>query len=341
LVNLTDFYRSILPGVTQVYVLPSIPAVSKQNPYLRLFYQPIENSTTVRLTSTSRPSPAILWKRLLGQKSIVHHHWFECHHLASLLNMIYKLFLLSCYRLLGGKLVWTVHNISPHHNRYRFMNQMLRRFFSRLANKLHVHCETAVGLVAARLEVSPGKFAVIPHPLYPVRKMEQHNAKPQLIKRFPQLTEHSGPIILIQGYLAAYKGIVEVLSLLQEERFNLTLIVAGPAKRYEEKYVASIRERVDKDKRMVLLEGFLEQADLDLLFNSADYVLLNYQRILHSGGAVLAESYGKPIIAPRMGCIQELDEKAHHLFSSEAELVQILKTITSQPSDNEAKNSAS
>ncbi len=339
--NLENLYSGIRPDVSHVYVVPSIPAVSKQNPYLQLFYKPIENSTTVRLSSTSRLSPAILWKRFRGEKNIVHHHWFECHHLPSLLNMIYKVVLLSCYRLLGGKLVWTVHNVSPHHKRYRIANRLLRRVFSRLANKLHVHCASAVGIVAAHFAVSPEMFSVIPHPLYPVRKIEQQEARRQLIKRFPQLRGRSRPIVLMQGYLAAYKGVLQALALLQKEQIDLTLIVAGPAKRYETQYVNSIRTLSDQDERIILLEGFLEQADLDLLFNSVDYVLLNYQRILHSGGAVLAESYGKQIIAPRMGCLQELDEKAHQLFSSEAELMQILKTIASQPSVSEANNNAS
>lgn len=323
--SIRDAYQDLLPDVSAVYVMPSIPAVAAQNPYLRLLFEPIENSG-INLRSTSRLSPTILLKPLFREKSIVHHHWFECHSLFSLLNLIYKLKILFVYRLLGGKLVWTVHNLQPHHQRYRFANRLLRKIWSKLPNKLHVHCATAAAEAATHFNISPDRFFVVPHPLYPVKRVEKPEARSELGKRFPQLADLTSPIVLMQGYIAEYKGILEVLNLLQNQSLELSLIIAGPIKRYEEQYAARVKELSEGLLNVHFINGFLEQEELDILFNAADFVLLNYRNILHSGGAVLAESYAKPMIAPRKGCLNELNNA--RLFSSETELLDILSEIS-------------
>ncbi|MEL6820419.1 MAG: glycosyltransferase [Calditrichota bacterium] len=328
-----DAYREIEPKVSRVYVMPSIPAVSAQNPYLRLFYAPIEDSDII-LSSTSRLSPIILFRRILGEKSIVHHHWFECHNLFSMINLIYKLKILFVYRLFGGKLIWTVHNLQPHHQRYRRANKILRNLWSRLPNRLHVHCRAAAREASAHLSVSPERFFVVPHPFYPVQQVEKREAKIDLAKRFPQLENLSAPIVLMQGYIAEYKGIKAVLEILQKHSIHLNLIIAGPVKRYEEAYASKIKELTEDLRNAHYIEGYLEQEDLDMLFNAADYVLLNYQNILHSGGAILAESYDKPIIAPRKGCLMELENA--RLFSNEEELLKILQEITKKRESDDA-----
>ena len=49
--------------------------------------------------------------------------------------------------------------------------------------------------------------------------------------------------------------------------------------------------------------------------NACDVVVLPYRRILTSGAAVLAMSFGKPCIAPRAGCVTDiLDENGAIFF---------------------------
>jgi glycosyltransferase involved in cell wall biosynthesis len=60
---------------------------------------------------------------------------------------------------------------------------------------------------------------------------------------------------------------------------------------------------------------FVEEADVQLFFNSADVVVFPYEEVLTSGAVVLAMSFGKPCIAVRMGCIEEvLDERGAFLY---------------------------
>jgi len=332
--SIVDAYRKIEPEVSRVYVIPSIPAVAAQNPYLRLFYSPVEK-TDITLNSTSLLSPIILLRRILGEKSILHHHWFECHNFFSMINLIYKLKILLAYRLLGGKLVWTMHNLQPHHRRYLTANRILRKLWSKLPNRLHVHCSTAVQEASSHFNISPERFFVVPHPLYPVERSEKREARSELGKRYPQLEGLKTPIILMQGYIAEYKGIMEVLNLLQQHSIDLSLIIAGPVKRYEEEYATKVKELAANLQNAHFIEGYLEQDELDVFFGAADFVLLNYQSILHSGGAILAESYGKSMIAPRKGCLKELTNA--RLFSNEGELLKIMQDISEKSETDDAE----
>jgi len=50
--------------------------------------------------------------------------------------------------------------------------------------------------------------------------------------------------------------------------------------------------------------------------NACDVVVLPFHDILTSGSALLAMSFGKPVIAPRLGCIPEvLDSEGAFLYN--------------------------
>ncbi len=51
--------------------------------------------------------------------------------------------------------------------------------------------------------------------------------------------------------------------------------------------------------------------------NAADVVVLPYRDILTSGNALLAMSFGRPVIIPRLGCVMELlDDRGAFLYDS-------------------------
>ena len=50
--------------------------------------------------------------------------------------------------------------------------------------------------------------------------------------------------------------------------------------------------------------------------NAADVVVLPYREILTSGAIILAMSFGKPIIAPKIGCIPDyIDDNGGFLYN--------------------------
>jgi len=66
---------------------------------------------------------------------------------------------------------------------------------------------------------------------------------------------------------------------------------------------------------------YIEDNEVQVFFNACDIVVLPYLNILTSGAAVLALSFGRPVIAPDKGCIPELlNETMAFLYHNQNEL---------------------
>ena len=63
-----------------------------------------------------------------------------------------------------------------------------------------------------------------------------------------------------------------------------------------------------------ILQGFVTGNQVHLYFSAADLVVLPFNAILTSGSLLLAMSYGKPVIAPRLGAISEMVGDADDLL---------------------------
>ena len=59
-------------------------------------------------------------------------------------------------------------------------------------------------------------------------------------------------------------------------------------------------------QNVLIRPGFVDYRDLQIFLNAADTVVLPYREILTSGAAMLAMSFGKPVIAPRLGALNDL-----------------------------------
>ncbi|MFA6235192.1 MAG: hypothetical protein WC824_13540, partial [Bacteroidota bacterium] len=61
----------------------------------------------------------------------------------------------------------------------------------------------------------------------------------------------------------------------------------------------------DDGVRTVILDRFIDPEELAALMDAADFGVLPYRRILHSGTAMLFASHSCPVLAPRMGVFIE------------------------------------
>ena len=82
-----------------------------------------------------------------------------------------------------------------------------------------------------------------------------------------------------------------------------TLLIAGKA--LEDRYEQMLKKQASVTKNIILRNTFVEDERIHLYFSAADVVVLPFERILTSGSLILAMSYSKPVIAPRLGSIPE------------------------------------
>ncbi len=220
---------------------------------------------------------------------------------------------LAFFRLIGRRIIWTVHNLENHEKRNRFRDRLVSLLIGHMASNVVVHGTSARALVQKRFGIPFRKIAVIPHGnyigLYP-NEINRSEAR-----RILNLKD-SHRVLLFFGQIRLYKGVEELIETFRNiDSDDAILIIAG--KPLGQAIEQRIRLILKKDSRFRFHPGFVDEKRVQIFMNSADAVVLPYKDILTSGAVLLAMSFGKACIAPSLGCITEtIDERGSFLYEA-------------------------
>jgi glycosyltransferase involved in cell wall biosynthesis len=272
------------------------------NPYVRLLAGGLQTAgASVRLVS-GISLPSLLVHRWRGL-NVIHLHWLELLYAsprpvvsAWRLGMI--LLTLATARLWGIKVIYTVHNLAHHEGRTPRLNDWGNRALFRLASALHAHDAVTAGALAPWAS----KVYIVPHGsylgAYP-NTTDRAAARARL-----ELTD-AGVVYLFLGGVRPYKGLERLLDAFRGlDDPQARLLVAGHAHRPD--YAAAIAALADRDPRVRLILRHVPDDELQFFFHASDACLLPYRAVTTSGAALLALSFGCPIVAPRLGPFPEL-----------------------------------
>ena len=277
----------------------AFPRRLRGNPYCDLLYRGVASRGTHIIERAELSLPWLVRHR--AQVQVLHLHWPELYYRGrggrvTARSAVGFMAALVAARVLGYRIVWTVHNALPHEGRRR-ADRALRWLLFRTA-RLVVHAESARRV----LERAGRAAAVVPHGHY--IDAYPHDVDQATARRRLGLPP-DGQVLLCFGQIRAYKGIPELLAAFGAlGRSDVRLVVAGrPVDR-------AVAERVTRaaarDPRIVAHLAHVDDVDVQLYFEAADWVVLPYREVLTSGGALLALSFGRPVVAPRQGCLAEL-----------------------------------
>ena len=289
---------------TRVACLSSAP----WNPYLRLLYAAVGRAG-IEVVWDGRATLGWLWRsrRTVG---VLHVHWPEGLYrlrrgparLRGALSWA-KLGLLALRllfaRLLGYRLVWTVHQVYPHETTSPRLDRVGARVLGLFADELIAHDGATAALVQREL----GRHAeVIPHGSY-LGVYPAGRARPELAREL-EIPE-SAFVFLAFGELRRYKGIdslIEAFGALPSE--DVYLVVAGNPK--DAGTAAALQAAASRDPRLRLRLGFVADAEVAELFELADAVVLARADGGTSGSLILALSLGRPVVAADTPAYREL-----------------------------------
>jgi beta-1,4-mannosyltransferase len=217
-------------------------------------------------------------------------------------------------RLAGCRIVWTVHNLVNHERRLARWEWFFSLPFTRLAHSLVVHGEVARREVIAtyHLQRREDRVTALFHPNY-------SGAYPDRVTR-EQARQELGvgadaKVILSLGQIRPYKGLPDLVRAFRAmpERAGVELWIAGEP--VDEELAASLQREAETRPGVCLRLGHQSPAEVEVLLRACDLVALPYLDILTSGAALLAMTFGKPCVAPRLGCLTEvLDERGAFLY---------------------------
>ena len=122
-------------------------------------------------------------------------------------------------------------------------------------------------------------------------------------------------VLLFTGSLRRYKGLDALIGAFERmlpAHPSLRLVLAGATREEDppllERVAATARDRI------LLVDRFLDNDELQLYFRAADAGVYPYDEVLTSGSIMLAQSFGLPVVAPDFGMISEAVGEAGVLY---------------------------
>lgn len=234
-------------------------------------------------------------------------------------------FHLAYARAIGIPVVWTAHNLNDHEGRRSALDRGNRETVIASADAVIAHSGEAARALKRRFgTLDSSRVRIIPHghwiDVFPNR-IDRAAARERL--RLDAETF----VILFLGRVREYKGVEELL-----EAFRclsgaaLALVVAGSVR--SPSLERRLRERASEDPRVRLVPRHVADDEIQEFMNAADLVALPYRDVLTSGAAVLAMSFGKACVAPRLAHLADAfaDEGVfHYAPGSRSGLVEALR----------------
>jgi glycosyltransferase involved in cell wall biosynthesis len=216
---------------------------------------------------------------------------------------------LMYYRLLGKRIVLTVHNVNV---RMRDgndspLNRLTLRIQYHLVGHLFVHTEQMKRELQDSFGVSGDKISVIP---FGINRTVPDTALTGEEARHRLGLDCADRTMLFFGNIAAYKGLeylVEAMALIVGRVPNCRLVIAGRPKGAES-YWESIRQRISAlnlDSIVTQRIEYVPDADTEIYFKAADVLVLPYTHVFQSGVLFLGYNFGLPVIASDVGSLKD------------------------------------
>ncbi|WP_318568842.1 glycosyltransferase family 4 protein [Salinigranum marinum] len=257
--------------------------------------------------------------------SIVHFHWLTPYILEeSLFKTVGRILLtflqLVSLQIRGVKIVWTVHNVMSHQSDHPLLERWFKHVFIRLkiCDFMFIHCEKVSEQIVDEYQLADAhirnRTQVISHGHY-ISNYE--NTISATEARNSLGLDPEAIVFLFFGQIRPYKGIPNLIRQFKSfENSSANLLIVGNP--VDESIKEEITNQALNDERIKTNFGFIPGDKIQIFMNSADAVVLPYNKITTSGSLILAMSFGRAIIAPRVGCIPELlDERGGLMYGVE------------------------
>ncbi len=236
--------------------------------------------------------------RTLRNADVIILEWWT----SSIAHMYFALGLLNCGRV---PVVIEFHEVVDPLEQsilpIRYYSRVMGGLIRRQAVRYVVHSEADNGLIQNQFGITGDLVRVIPIGLFDHHTMIEKN------KARETLGFREKNIILFFGLLRPYKGVKYLIkafeSLPDSIRQESRLVIAGEA--WEDKYSVKMAKNSLYATKITVIDRYLEDREISLLFSASDLLVIPYTRASQSGVAHIAMSFGIPIVASEVGGLVE------------------------------------
>ena len=237
--------------------------------------------------------------KLFMSVKIVHLNWFETFGTyGSFIKKLAKLILLILFR---KKIVWTMHNKTPHEKNLKRLNNLILFILVKTSSRIIIHCRESEKILLACYKINKDKIIYIPHPNYidVYGSILERNIEPL----------HNLHLLFL-GAIKPYKNIELLIEVANNFQNKINLHIAGNPSSAE--YGNEIKRMAQNNRNITFDLRFIENDQMISLLSDCDLVILPYdlRSSLNSGTIILCFSYAKSVITPEIGTIGDIKDKS-------------------------------
>ncbi len=240
-----------------------------------------------------------------------HLHWPSFHYAGEkrLLPLLWAFArfaaLLLLIRIRGAKLAWTAHNLLPHdRSRIPSLDVLARRLVIRLSTFVFVHGPAASRIVVERFPEAASKVVVIPHGHW-IGKYPTDKTKRQTRAELNLADEDF--VFLFFGICKPYKNLELLVEAFRGLEREAVLVIAGNF--HSQSYRERIIEMARGNPRIRVHPGLVQDWDVQTYLLACDAIVAPYSEVLTSGTAMLAMSFGHPLVSVDVGFLRDIVSK--------------------------------
>jgi glycosyltransferase involved in cell wall biosynthesis len=183
----------------------------------------------------------------------------------------------------------------------RLYSKIMGTLIRRLATCYIVHSEVDRQLISSHYDIDLSRVRVIPIGIFDqYKKIDKGQAKDQL-----GILEAN--VILFFGLVRPYKGVKYLVEAFESlpPGFILEsrLLIVGEA--WEDQELGQIIQKSPFKSHISLIDRYIGDSEIPLYFSAADALVMPYIRASQSGVAHIGMEFGIPIIATRVGGLEE------------------------------------
>src|SRR5579862_1124476 len=265
------------------------------NPYSALLAGALERSG-------ARVDEFSAGRLLRGRYDVWHLHWPE-----RVANRLVRVPVFAALVLVAKarrtRVVWTVHNLDGHTTRRPRLERGLMRWLAPRLDGIVGLSGAGVGAARRRYPALDRRPAVVvPHGHYVGRYPNEISRAEARAALGLAITDH---VVAFVDRIRPDKGVERLISEFRSlEEPGARLVVAGrPA---SSALAAALERAAGGDERIQLHLRDVADGELQTFLNAADVVALPYERVLECGSALLALSFGRPVLVPDTPTMRDL-----------------------------------
>lgn len=270
-----------------------------------------------------------------SQTKIIHIQWMR-------FFLIDGVFISLFARMFGKTVIYTVHDVLPH-DKETNLNRMIFRLIYKSQNILIAHTNYIKQRLVNEFKIKEKKVFVVEHGVYQVSPRNGLNLE---LARNALSLHNNDFVFLFFGRIARYKGIemlINSFAKLCSDFNNLKLVIAGKLSDDFKTDFDDILKNADLSN-ILLKIYFIDDEEVEVLFNSANVTVLPYKEASQSGVLFLSYAYGVPVVAPNLGGFPDylIKERTGLLFDpgNESSFYSSIKSaidLFNDPTDNDRK----